>query len=298
MRFLESLSDNLFGFARPETAGERWHVRLLEAFVVVFTIKFCWEWALYLPKIGAVVLPLGVANYLDVSFMFGWPAYANAALVTVAGAVGFAHRWKYAYLVALLGFHLQYAARYSLGEISHGSNFVGMSVLAFAVAAMFFSDATQRRRFALGSLYFFFGLGYSMAGVCKLIGTGPNWPDGRHFWLWLGERQVDVTSKFGAFDPNLLQQLAQDHYALATLVLGFGLLVELFGVAMWWRRTRYLILPALIGMHLGVAISLNIWFEAYIYQLALMALPWPLVLDRLRGRALARRSDPLATRPV
>ena len=278
---MRSLTRELFAFDDgPATAGETLYFRLLELFTVGFALKFCWTWAAYTQQIEAVLLPLGLANYIDVSFMFDHGlSLVNAGLVTFFCALGFARLWRPAYLAAFLLFHLQYVARYCLGEISHGSNLIGMGVLGLALAALVFGDPTLRRRFTMGFLYFFIGLGYTSAAICKLVGTGLFWPDGRHLWMWIAERQVDTISKLGAFSPNVVQQLVLWDYHVGTVVLTFGLLAELFGVLMWWRRFRYPVVLTIVGMHIGIAISMNIFFDASTYFLILLGLPWPVLID-------------------
>lgn len=290
------LAQNLFDYDAPHTAGQRILFRLLELFVVGFTISFCWEWAFYIDqRIETVLLPLGIAQYVDISFMFeNGMALINAGGVTLLCLLGVLRIWPHlAYPAAVLLFHLQYVSRYCLGEISHGSNMVGISLVGFAVAMIFFDTEKLRKRFTFGYLYFFIGLGYTSAAFSKLIGTGPNWSDGRHLWMWIGERQVDTISKLGSFDPNLLQEFILADYRIGTAVLTFGLLTEFFGFLTWFRKTRYLILPAIIGMHIGIAIAMNIFFEAFTYQLVLLGLPWAAGIDRLlaryRGTTLARR---------
>lgn len=282
---MKGLTRNLFDFDAPETLGEKVHFRLLELFIVAFTVRFAWEWGFYIQRIETVLLPLGIANYVDVSFMFDRGiSLVNAGLMTLFCGLGFARVTRFAYPAAILLFHLQYAARYCLGEISHGSNFIGMSLLGLALGVLFFEPVKLRRRFALGFMYFFFGLGYTSAALSKLVGTGLDWPHGHHLWLWIAERQVDTISKFGAFEPNWIQQLVLGDYRFGTLVLSFGLLVELFGWLMWWRRTRYFIIPAVIGMHFGIALAMNIFFEVYTYELVLLGFPWAIMLDRLFAR--------------
>lgn len=279
---MQSLARELFGFQEKETTGEKILFRFLELFVVFFTIKFCWDWGLYIQRIDTVVLPLGLANYLDISFMFDHGvSLINAALVTLFCALGLLRIWKPAYLIVLLLFHLQYVARYCLGEISHGSNFIGMSVMGLALAMLFFEEGKRRHRFTFGFLYFTIGIAYTSAAFCKLIGTGITWPDGRHLWMWMAERQVDVLSMSGTFEPNILQQLILSDYRFGTLVLGFGLIAELCAFLMWWRRFRYIVIPALICVHFGIALSMNIFFGAYTYQLIILGFPWPVLIDRL-----------------
>lgn len=205
-RFSHTLRRELFSDFASDTTGTHLYFRGVELFLVGYAFYYCWDWGIYIQQnISSVLLPLGLANYIDVSFMFDHNvALINAALVGVLGLVGFFRLWPPAYLLALFAFHLQYVARYSLGEISHGSNLVGMGVLGLGLALLFFRDEEHRRRFTFGFLYFFIGLGYTSAAVCKLIGTGITWPDGRHLLMWIAERKVDTLSKFGSFEPSFL----------------------------------------------------------------------------------------------
>ncbi len=291
---MNRLIQNLFPFDQAETDGERLFFRVIEIFVIAYTIKFGWEWGAYIPHIHEVVLPLGIAEYIDISFMFeGSRGLWNAAIMTIACAAGFMRFIPGpAYAIAIVSFHFQYVARYSLGEISHGSNLIGMSVMALATAFIFFRDPAVRRRFALGFMYFFIGLGYTTAAFSKLIGTGINWPDGRHLWMWIAERTIDSTSEFGFFQPNLLQEMILTYAVIGTAVLAFGLVVEFFGFLAWFRRTRYFIMPALAAMHLGVLSTMSIAFHEFTLQLILLGLPWAVLLDRV----IQRSSSPAVER--
>jgi len=301
-RYAYALSRQLFDFDREETWGERWHFRLVELFLVFYTIQFGWDWGWYIQNnISEVMLPLGLAQYIDVSFMFThYVAVGNAVLMGVLCVVGFFRLWRPAYAVALLLFHFQYVARYCLGEISHGSNLVGMGILILGLAHLFFRDASRRRRFTFGSLYFFIGLGYTSAAVCKLIGTGITWPSGQHLLMWIMERKVDTISKFGAFDPNLLQEMVLQNYHWGTLILLFGLVAEGASFMMWFRRYRYYIVMLVVSMHFGIAVSMNIFFAASTYFLILLGLPWGRIFewtyDRLSVLGSSRSSAPVASK--
>lgn len=286
---MRRLIHDLFDFDRPETAGNRLHGFVIEAFFVLYALRYCWEWGAYIGKIDSVLLPLGIAQYIDVSFLFGNSlALWNAAAVTALCALGMTRVWRPAYLVAIVLFHLQYVARYSLGEISHGSNLIGMGILGLGVAAVLFTAETDRRRFLLGYLYFFVGLGYTSAAVCKLVGTGLDWANGYHLWLWLAERGTDVASTTGAFEPNVVQQLALTYPFVGAAMLTFGLVAEGAAFLMWWRRFRLPACLALVAMHLGVLVSLNIFFDAATYLLLLLGLPWGRAFDAALTR-LPRR---------
>ena len=291
---MKRLIDNLFSPDHEETLGEKLFFRFFELFLVVYMLVFVWDWAQYIPQIETVLLPLGIAGYVDVSVMFGNSlAFWNATAITVASVFGLARIFPgLAYWIAIALFHLQYVARYSLGEISHGSNMIGLSILALAVAMTFFSNPTHQRRFTLGFIYFFVGLGYVTAAFAKMIGTGLNWPSGHHLWMWINERYIDSLSEFGAYNLNFLQELILGSVFVGTIILLFGLIVEFCGFLMWFRKTRYFITPVIVGMHFGVLMTMNITFNAFTLQLILLALPWAAFIDR----ALERRPEMLGGR--
>lgn len=169
---LQELGEELFGGTSTGTRGTRVYFRGLELFLVAYTMYFCFTWGYYIQEfITSVLLPLGLAQYIDVSFVFhGHYALLLASLVAFISILGFFRVWRPAYLLALLGFHLLYVARYSLGEISHGSNLSGMGILGLGIATVAFESRNQSRRFVFGFLYFFIGLGYTSAAFCKLVG--------------------------------------------------------------------------------------------------------------------------------
>ncbi len=283
------MSDELFGFDRPETTGERVRFRLFELFAVVYAVYWAWDWGTYIQSIEGVVLPLGIANHLDVSFMFNnGVSLVNAGVLTVFILLGFfrvAPKWTYS--LAVLAFHLHYASRYSLGEICHASQFVGMSVLALPISMWFSKEPKTQRRFALGAVYFFIGLGYVSAALSKLIATGPGWIQGRHLWLWIGEKSIDAYSKFGVLEHNWLQEFALSSVTISTMILAVGILTEAAGLLLWFRRTRPFIAVACVGMHFGIYLSMNIMFDMFIYQLLLIGLPWDRWIDQWLNRSSA-----------
>jgi hypothetical protein len=155
-----------------------------------------------------------------------------------------------------------------------------MAILAFAVATLAFEHRKEIRRTVLGICYFFFGLGYTSAALCKLGATGPTWPAGRHLRMWIQERTVDTFSLTGAVDYNWIQQLALDHGFIGTMILTFGLLVEFFAFLMWFKRPRPVIMMLLAGMHIGIMMVMKLSFSANTYLLVLLAFSWAALIDR------------------
>ncbi len=277
------IGHNLFEPDRNITTGELIFFKLFELFVAYYTIRFVWEWAIYTQLRNVeVVLPLGLANYMDASLFFDHHiAPALAAVVTFLVVLCFFRLGpKWLYMVVLFLFHLLYVIRFSQGEIPHSQNLIGMSVLCFAVGAWFFSGKDRMPRFVLGSVIFFIGLGYTAAFFSKLIGTGIHWFDGRHLWLWISEKSVDILSRDGFYQPNFLQQLALNSTAVASVILLIGWFTELIGFTMWWKKLRPYTTTLLILMHFGITMVMNIRFDAFVIQLILVGYPWYLLLDR------------------
>lgn len=281
-RMIETLSHELFDTGRKQTAGDVLFFKLFELFVAASTVHMVWDWGFYILRISDIVLPLGIAQYIDVSFMFGnGLSLVNAGVITLLILAGFMRLNRFAYLIAFLLFHLQFAARYSLGEIPHSSNVVGMTVLGLALAMVLFEDPGHRWRFTLGYTYFFVGLGYTLAAVCKLVGTGPLWPAGRHMWLWIHEKAVDAMGYTGLLEYSPFQRLVLASSVLATALLTFGLLSELFAWLMWWRRFRMPVVLAVLALHVGIYLVMNIMFWHTFFELILLAFPWARWLDAI-----------------
>lgn len=277
---------NLFQTSKERTRGELWYFKIFELFVGIYTIKYAWEWADYIARNADVVLPLGIANYIDISFMFGsvWPVI-NATIITLLCVFSFFRiQFKWQYLLALVLLHIQFAARYSQGEIPHSMNMLGMSLLVLAVATFIFEKPWQISRFTFGGVYFFVGFSYFSAAVSKLIGTGLFWFDGRHLWIWIAEKSTDILSRTGGFELNFLQELALASVPLASAILLFGWLTEFAGVLVWSPKYRPYIITAIIGMHIGISLTMNIRFDTYVIELLLIGYPWDKLIDRYEAR--------------
>jgi hypothetical protein len=271
----------IFQFDKEETAGQILHFKLFELYMVYHIIWTVWYWGMYTLRITDVVLPLGLAQYIDITFMYGnnLPIF-NAILISVLVVLAFVRIVPvWTYMLALFLMHFQYIARYSLGEISHGAHLTGMTLLVFALGIIIFKSSKERRRFIWGAVFFFVGISYSSAGISKLIGTGPTWIDGHHLWIWMGEKSIDILSRDGFYTTNLLQDLAWSSRFVASLILLSGLLIEVFGFLFWYEKTRPFIAILIIGMHVGILYSMNIRFDASIAQVLIIGFPWYRLFD-------------------
>lgn len=285
--------DHLFGFRVPQTRGETYFFFVFESFVAACTLKYAWSWALYVQNVGDVVLPLGLAQYLDISVLFGsWLAYGVAALLSLFVALGYFRRWRFGYLGALVLLHLLFVARYSQGEIPHSSNVLGMTLLGLGLGAAGFDAERLRRRFTIGFTYFFVGLGYTGSVVCKLIGTGPHWVDGRHLQLWIYEKSIDIFAATGTFNFTFAQSLALEYYWIATAFLVIGFISESVAIAMWWPRLRIPAVLAVLGLHAGIYATMRIVFAITTLELILLGLPWACIMTRVLSIGSSPEDEP------
>jgi len=283
MRILDTIQRNLFEPEKELHGSHYIFFKIFELFIASQAIYLVWYWGFYTLKITDVVLPLGLANYIDISFMHGnnlalWNAGIISALIIFAF---FRSGSKWFYGIAFLLLHIQYVARFSIGEIPHSANLIGFSVLCFAIGLICFEEPDKRYKFILGSIIFFAGLGYTSAAFSKLIATGIDWVDGRHLWLWIGEKGTDILSREGSWNPNFLQAVALKSIPIATVILIIGLLSEFFGFLLWFKKTRMFIVTALIGMHIGITLSMNIRFDAFIAELILIGYAWPVIINKI-----------------
>lgn len=277
MKITDVLKNQLFDPGRQVNIGELLHFKVFELFVVIYVLAYSWSWGLYTQRVNEeVILPLGVANYVDVSFFFDHNlALIIAALISVLTLLTFfrlGSRWFY--LIVMILFHLQYVIRYSQGAIPHSQNLIGISVILLAVGSLVFPGNKFFPRFVFGGVIFFIGLGYTSAFFSKLIGTGFHWFYGEHLWLWISEKSVDILSREGAHQANFLQQLALQHITIASLILLSGWLIELIGFTMWFKKLRPYTTTLLIGMHFGILLTMNIRFDAFVMQLIIVGYPW------------------------
>jgi hypothetical protein len=46
------------------------------------------------------------------------------------------------------------------------------------------------------------------------------------------------------------------------------------GFLIWWKKLRPYITLLLIGMHIGIYYSMNIWFLSFMIELIIIGFPW------------------------
>lgn len=277
--------EKIFEWNQPLKDGKLYLFRVIEIILGAQIIFNVWSWSVYIYELSDVVLPLGIANYIDMRLFFGnYIPVVIATLITVLLVVGFIRKWRMSYLIAIILYHFQYAARFSQGEISHGANLGGMILLSMGLSFAFFKSNEDAIKTSFGLIYFFVGLGYVSAAMSKLIGTGLHWSYGEHLRMWIAERGTDKLSQFGTFKLNALQEFLLKHTWAATVTLTFGLLVEFFGFLLWFRKTRWIQTTLLLSMHIGILLTMNIYFSDYVYLLIIIGYPWDILLEKLSIR--------------
>ncbi len=295
--------NDLFETVLPDSRGGRIYFKVFELFVVVSAIHLAWKWAGYIPRLTDTVEPVGLAAYINLSFVVDpVVAWGMALALTASASTGFVRirlLGRYGYAVAFMLMLVLFAARFSQGKIPHSANLVGMAVLALALGMLLFRNAHDRARFVLGFTYFYVGLAYTLAGIAKLVGTGLTWPDGRHLWMWINEKSIDVFAKYGQLDLNWVQHLALDHRLFATAMLTFGWVTELTAFLLWWERFRRPLIVLILMLHFGIWMSMNIMFKLSIFELVILLLPLPMLIDRYgekSARSIVDRLDTLTAR--
>jgi hypothetical protein len=284
---VSTLSRNLFPFERRVTRGEQIYFRIFEVLIAAFSLRLAWQWSAYIQRLSQVIKPHGVSLYLDLSFLLGSElAYVLTGVLSLCLLIGITRRSPYAYGTAVVIMHLLYVGRHSLGKASHIANCVGMALIAFTLGtALFRRSAALLQRFVFGFLFFFLGVGYTLAGICKLAYTGIGWPNASHLALWIAETGLNEQADLGHFELSFLQRAVVDHEVLGTLSLTFGLATELTACLVWFERSRPWMLIALILMHVGILLTMNIHFAYNINLLVMLAFaPWARMIDWLLRR--------------
>jgi len=117
---------------------------------------------------------------------------------------------------------------------------------------------------------------YVSSGIAKA--SGDQWRTGEA--IWRAVMRPDVVGSFSwlAAVPSLA---AVATWSVVLLEIGYGM-------AVWWRRARPALLAAIVALHLGIAVTLNLWFfSGLMIVLNCAALTprvrWPLPARRRSG---------------
>jgi hypothetical protein len=278
----------LFDPSERETYGQRVQSFIFELVIVLRAQYDLWMWAEIIPLQPGIPKPTGIGRWIDLSFMIDALApRINAALVGALLLLGLTQRFRFAYLLAFLAFHVQHVARFGLGKVQHSTSMLGFALLSLALAHIAYRDPVLRRKAALGLTVLLLGVGYSLAAFAKLRAKGLRWIDGHHLWLWVREKRMDVVAASGRPQLNFLQNLLLKNVHIATFFLAGGLFVETASALLWWRLVRRWIMLALAAMHLGIAHVMKIHFVPNVLILLSLGLPIAELIDAVRARRAA-----------
>jgi hypothetical protein len=141
-------------------------------------------------------------------------------------------------------------------------------------------------RVQLAMLYFF-------SAYSKMIHAGVGWASSTHMQSWvLGfyQREHPVFTSFAPW--------VADHPAICGAMGVLALVMEVsFPLTLFSRRARWILLPAILGMHLGIVLVLNI--SVLYWPVLLVFVDWDSAFARLslnRGPRQTGAPTPPATR--
>ena len=124
------------------------------------------------------------------------------------------------------------------------------------------------------------GLAYLLVGLQKLRYAGPDWflTDNLRYVLW--------SSSDGREGANELALFVADHDAIAHLLAFMTVAVEVgFILCLPFRRLRWLFVPAVVGLHLGIWLAMDLNYLPQAAAVVIVFVNWPWLVDqRTSGR--------------
>ncbi len=117
--------------------------------------------------------------------------------------------------------------------------------------------------------------GYFFSGLAKLVFSGPAWVLGDNMrWILYGISDENVR-------PIGTALFLAGHPLLAHLMAASALAIELgFPVVLWKPRAVWLLLPAVVLLHLGIGITMHLDYSAWALTAIVLFVPWEAVADR------------------
>jgi hypothetical protein len=134
-------------------------------------------------------------------------------------------------------------------------------------------------------------LAYFFVGLQKLRFSGVDWVTSDNL------RWALYASSDSQAEPNALALFVADRAWLAHLVAAGTVFVELsFPLALLLPRLRWLLVPAVVSLHLGIWLAMGLDYSAQALTVIIVFVDWLVVVDWVRRRAPAIPAPPSAER--
>jgi hypothetical protein len=127
-------------------------------------------------------------------------------------------------------------------------------------------------------------LAYFFVGFQKLRFSGIDWITSDNL------RWVLYASSDSQSEPNQLALLIADRAWMAHLLAAGTVFLELFfPLALFWPRLRWLFVPGVVSLHLGIWLMMGLDYSAQALTVIIVFVNWPWVADRVRRGVPAYR---------
>jgi hypothetical protein len=150
--------------------------------------------------------------------------------------------------------------------------------------------AGQRYGWPIRTMMIAVALAYFLAGFQKWRYSGVPWVTSDNL------RWILFASSDSQSHPNELALFIANHPALAHVFAGGALLLEtLFPLVLFVPRLRWLFIPGVVAMHIGIRLALGLDYSAQWLTVVIVFVNWPVVVAWLRratGRLPAPREAP------
>lgn len=248
------------------------------------------------------------ALYRPLSFMHAFDAMPPRAAVAAVQAIGVA-----AAVLAIVGLRARASLAVawasgvflggmttSIGKVMHNDVLLLLAMvplLAAPVGDAWSLDRLMRPRAPRPGSYgwpvrtamLVVACAYFLTGFEKLVTSGIAWATGDNL------RWVLYTSSDRQAAPNALALFVADRAWLSRLAASGSLATEIaFPLAVASRRAAAVLVPAALGLHLGIRLAMGLDYWPWMATVAVVFVDWPVVVARVRARgspaaALSRR---------
>jgi hypothetical protein len=132
-------------------------------------------------------------------------------------------------------------------------------------------------------------LAYLFVGLQKLRYSGLDWITTDNL------RYVLYASSDAQAEPNQLALLLADRAWLAHLFAAMTIVTEVgFILCLPFALLRWLFVPAVVGLHLGIGLTMHLDYSAQALAVIIVFVNWPELTDRVAERVARRRSRAVA----